>query len=126
MDVREDFLLSRNQSLNADTRVLSVQSHVVCGCVGNRAVVFPLQLLGFDTDFINTVEFSNHTGYPHITGTKMSGSQLEEIVHGLTANQLLDYDIVISGYIGKVVVISANVSSEIIANVLLTLLFHPC
>jgi pyridoxine kinase len=44
--------------------VLSVQSHVVSGCVGNRAAVFPLQLLGFDTDYINSVQFSNHTQYP--------------------------------------------------------------
>lgn len=35
-------------------RVLSVQSHVVSGYVGNRAAVFPLQLLGFDVDFVNS------------------------------------------------------------------------
>ena len=43
-------------------RVLSVQSHVVQGHVGNKCAVFPLQLLGFDVDFVNTVQFSNHTG----------------------------------------------------------------
>jgi hypothetical protein len=43
-------------------RVLSIQSHVVSGYVGNRCAVFPLQLLGFDVDFVNTVNFSNHTG----------------------------------------------------------------
>lgn len=47
-------------------KVLSVQSHVVSGCVGNRAAVFPLQLLGFDTDYINSVQFSNHTQYPTV------------------------------------------------------------
>ena len=36
-------------------RVLSIQSHVVSGYVGNRAAVFPLQLLGFEKDFINSV-----------------------------------------------------------------------
>jgi hypothetical protein len=35
-------------------RVLSVQSHVVSGYVGNRAAVFPLQMLGFDVDFVNS------------------------------------------------------------------------
>lgn len=85
---------------NMDIRILSVQSHVVSGCVGNRAVVFPLQLLGFDVDFINTVEFSNHTGYPNIAGSKMSGDQLQEIVGGLEMNGLCNYDFVISGYIG--------------------------
>lgn len=32
---------------------------------GNRAATFPLQLLGYDVDVINTVQFSNHTGMYH-------------------------------------------------------------
>lgn len=43
-------------------RVLSIQSHVVHGYVGNKAATFPLQLLGFEVDALNTVQFSNHTG----------------------------------------------------------------
>ncbi|WVW84075.1 pyridoxal kinase [Kwoniella bestiolae CBS 10118] len=43
-------------------RVLSIQSHVVSGYVGNRAATFPLQTLGYDVDVVNTVQFSNHTG----------------------------------------------------------------
>jgi len=42
-------------------RVLSIQSHTVHGYVGNKSAVFPLQLLGFDVDPINSVHFSNHT-----------------------------------------------------------------
>ena len=49
-------------------KVLSIQSHVVSGYVGNKAAVFPLQLLGLDVDFINSVQFSNHTGYPSLAG----------------------------------------------------------
>ena len=49
-------------------RVLTVQSHVVYGYVGNKAAVFPLQLLGFEVDAINSVQFSNHTGYPTLRG----------------------------------------------------------
>lgn len=63
-----------------EERVLSIQSHVVSGYVGecrdnrhthgshadvflgNRAATFPLQTLGFDVDVINSVQFSNHTG----------------------------------------------------------------
>ena len=45
-------------------RVFSVQSHVVHGHVGNKCAVFPLQLLGFDVDFVNSVQFSNHAGKP--------------------------------------------------------------
>ncbi|KAK6125395.1 hypothetical protein DH2020_040864 [Rehmannia glutinosa] len=44
-------------------RVLSIQSHTVQGYVGNKSAVFPLQLLGYDVDPINSVQFSNHTGY---------------------------------------------------------------
>jgi pyridoxine kinase len=51
--------------IEGSCRVLSIQSHVVSGYVGNKAAVFPLQLLGFDVDFINSVQFSNHTGYPN-------------------------------------------------------------
>ena len=63
---------------NADTscRVLSIQSHVVSGYVGNKAAVFPLQLLGFDVDFINSVQFSNHTGYPN----KWKASRLLQVL----------------------------------------------
>ncbi len=43
-------------------RILSVQSHVVSGYVGNKSATFPLQLLGFEVDAINSVQFSNHTG----------------------------------------------------------------
>ena len=42
--------------------VLSIQSHVVSGYVGNKCCVFPLQLLGFEVDHISSVQFSNHTG----------------------------------------------------------------
>mgnify|MGYP003387003083 CR=1 FL=1 len=45
-------------------QILSIQSHVVHGKVGNTAAMFPLQLLGFDVHAINSVQFSNHTGYP--------------------------------------------------------------
>ena len=43
-------------------RVLSIQSHVVHGYVGNKCCVFPLQLMGFEVDHICSVQFSNHTG----------------------------------------------------------------
>jgi hypothetical protein len=39
-------------------RVLSVQSHVVSGYVGNKSATFPLQLLGFEVDAINSVQVS--------------------------------------------------------------------
>ncbi|KAF8997877.1 Ribokinase-like protein [Cyathus striatus] len=54
----------------AAERVLSIQSHVVFGYVGGKAAVFPLQCLGYDVDVVNTVNFSNHSGYGKTGGTK--------------------------------------------------------
>lgn len=71
-------------------RVLSLQSHVVHGYVGNKAAVFPLQLLGFDVDPVNSVQFSNHTGYPKFTGQILDGDALWKLVEGLEANLLLN------------------------------------
>lgn len=43
-------------------RVLSAQSHVVHGYVGNKCATFALQTHGIEVDSINTVQFSNNTG----------------------------------------------------------------
>ncbi|XP_078089205.1 pyridoxal kinase-like isoform X2 [Mustelus asterias] len=50
-----------------ECRVLSIQSHVVRGFVGNKSAAFPLQVLGFEVDLVNSVQFSNHTGYTRDT-----------------------------------------------------------
>ena len=84
-------------SMDAPKRVLSIQSHVVHGYVGNRCAVFPLQLLGYEVDFINSVQFSNHTGYPLTRGGIMDGQQLRELVDGLRANGLLEYTHLVTG-----------------------------
>ena len=54
-------------------RFLSLQSHVAYGYVGNRAATFPLQRLGHEVWAVNTVEFSNHTGYGAWRGRTASG-----------------------------------------------------
>ena len=71
--------------------------------VGNKAAVFPLQLLGFDVDFVNSVHFSNHTGYENgLTGDVLQGDQLRDILHGLNNNSLLeDVGYLLTGYIGS-------------------------
>jgi len=83
------------------TRVLSVQSSVVSGYVGNRAAMLPLQLLGFDVDCINSVQFSNHTGYPAVKGTVLKGEELVALTEGLCSNALQQYDYLLTGYIGS-------------------------
>jgi len=85
------------------SRVLSIQSHVVYGYVGNKAAVFPLQLLGFDVDVVNSVHFSCHTGYPEKwEGGVLGGNELESILDGLQRNELLDdTGHLLTGYIGS-------------------------
>lgn len=66
---------------------------------GNRAATFPLQVLGYDVDVINTVQFSNHTGYGHTNGYKVTAAQLDAIFEGLWTNGLVNYARVLTGYI---------------------------
>ncbi len=80
-------------------RVLSIQSHVVHGHVGNKSAIFPLQLLGLEVDFINSVQFSNHTGYKQWRGTVMSGDELWELIEGLEVNGLCNYTHLLTGSI---------------------------
>ena len=84
-------------------RVLSIQSHVVHGHVGNCSATFPLQLLGCDVAAINTVHLSNHTKYSKgIKGQILSGDDLTTVVDGLEANGILpEFTHVITGYIGS-------------------------
>lgn len=78
--------------------VLSIQSSVVHGYVGNKAAIFPLQTLGFEVDPISSCQFSNHTGYPCFTGYRHSGQELLEIRRGLTENNFLrKYSAMLSG-----------------------------
>jgi pyridoxine kinase len=72
--------------------------------VGNKAAVFPLQLLGFDVDFVNSVHFSNHTGYENgLKGDVLQGDQLRQILKGLEDNHLLDnVGYILTGYIGSI------------------------
>lgn len=78
--------------------LLSVQSHVAHGYVGGRAATFPLQYLGWDIDNINTVNFSNHTGYGHFEGSAIKPEELAALLKGLNDIKC-SYDVVISGYI---------------------------
>ncbi|GAB0093896.1 Pyridoxal kinase [Sergentomyia squamirostris] len=85
----------------AEKRVLSIQSHVVHGYVGNKCATFPLQVLGFDVDTINSVQLCNHTGYKHVKGQRMNDSELEEVFSGLVLNDLHGlYSHLLTGYIG--------------------------
>ncbi|HEU4839013.1 MAG TPA: pyridoxal kinase PdxY [Micavibrio sp.] len=81
--------------------ILSIQSHVAFGYVGNRAAILPLQRLGHDVIAINTVQFSNHTGYGGWTGEVFSAEHIGEILGGLEERGVLSQiDGLLTGYLG--------------------------
>lgn len=81
--------------------ILSIQSHVAYGHVGNDAAVFPLQRLGYEVIAINTVQFSNHTGYGAWTGEVFSADHIRDVLLGLQANgALAKVDGILTGYLG--------------------------
>lgn len=81
--------------------ILSIQSWVSYGHVGNASAVFPLQRLGAEVWAINTVQFSNHTGYGAWRGAVYSGDSVREVVDGIADRGVLGRcDAVLSGYVG--------------------------
>lgn len=80
--------------------LLSIQSHVSHGYVGSRAATFPLQMQGWDIDNINTVNFSNHTGYGKIQGKSITIEECKKLFNGLRDIQIVnEYNAIITGYI---------------------------
>ncbi|KAK4463080.1 putative pyridoxal kinase [Cladorrhinum samala] len=58
-----------------------------------------MQLLGCDVAALNTVQFSNHTGYRQWTGSKVSSEEITELYRGLKQSYLDDFDMMLSGYV---------------------------
>jgi len=93
--------------------LLSIQSHVAYGHVGNSAAVFVLQRLGIEVWPIHTVELSNHPGYGAWTGRVSDAAAIRELVDGIAARDVLARcDGVLSGYLG-----AADIGEEILAAV---------
>ncbi|MFL6062297.1 MAG: pyridoxal kinase PdxY [Marmoricola sp.] len=83
-------------------KILSIQSAVAHGHVGNSAAVFPLQRIGHEVLPVFTVQFSNHTGYGAWRGPVLSGHDVGEVVLGIEERgAMADIDLVLSGYQGS-------------------------
>jgi pyridoxine kinase len=81
--------------------VLSVQSRVAYGHVGNAASVFALQRLGIEAWALDTVAFSNHTGHGQWRGAAVPAAVIAELFEGIAALGVLpQLDAVLSGYLG--------------------------
>lgn len=82
--------------------IVSIQSHVAYGHVGNSAAVFPLQRMGVEVWPIHTVQFSNHTGYGEWQGRVFDAGLIRELVGGIEQRGCLgECDGVLSGYMGE-------------------------
>lgn len=81
--------------------ILSIQSSVAYGHVGNSAATFPLMRTGVEVWPVLTVHFSNHTGYPDWAGPMLTGDDVRAVVAGIDARGVLGRcDAVLSGYQG--------------------------
>lgn len=81
--------------------ILSIQSHVTFGHVGNSAAVFPLQRAGHEVWPIHTVNFSNHTGYGDWGGPMIPAEEVTAIVDGIEKRGAFPrIDAILSGYQG--------------------------
>lgn len=82
-------------------KILSIQSAVAYGHVGNSAAVFPLQRIGVEVLPVYTVNFSNHTGYGAWRGPLIAPDDVREVITGIEDRGVLpQIDVVLSGYQG--------------------------
>ena len=82
-------------------KILSIQSAVAYGHVGNSAAVFPLQRIGVEVLPVYTVTFSTHTGYGAWRGPLIAPGDVREVITGIEERGVFgQIDAVLSGYQG--------------------------
>jgi pyridoxine kinase len=82
--------------------ILSIQSQVAWGHVGNAAAVFPLQRLGAEVWAVPTVLFSNHPGHGGFRGQPVAPALISDLVAGMAERGALPgCDAVLAGYLGS-------------------------
>lgn len=94
--------------------VISIQSQVVFGHVGNSAAVFPMQAAGLEVAAIPTVIFSNTPHYPTLRGRSLDPDLFADLLLGARERGLPERaDYIVSGYIGSVEV--ARLTADFVA-----------
>lgn len=92
--------------------ILSIQSSVAYGHVGNSAAVFPLQRIGHEVWPVYTVNFSNHTGYGAWGGPMIPAADVRDVISGIdNLGKLGQVDAVLSGYQGGADIADAIIDS---------------
>ncbi|MFV0405475.1 MAG: pyridoxal kinase PdxY [Propioniciclava sp.] len=81
--------------------ILSIQSTVAYGHVGNSAAAFPLMRLGHEVWPVITVHFSNNTSYAGYRGPLLRPEDVREVVAGIDDLGVLgETNAVLTGYQG--------------------------
>jgi pyridoxine kinase len=89
--------------------VISIQSQVAFGHVGNSAAVFPLQMHGIDVIAVPTTLLSNRPGYPTIRGRVLDAPLVADLLRGIEERGVVDAcKMILSGYLG-----SAEIAAEV-------------
>jgi pyridoxine kinase len=82
--------------------VISVQSQVAYGHVGNSAAVFPMQMHGIDVIAVPTTLLSNRPGYPTIRGRVCDAQLVADLLLGIEERGAVDTaKVILSGYLGS-------------------------
>ena len=82
--------------------VISIQSQVAYGHVGNSAAVFPMQMHGIDVIAVPTTLLSNRPGYPTIRGRVLDAELVADLLLGVEERGALDAaNMILSGYLGS-------------------------
>lgn len=82
--------------------VISIQSQVAFGHVGNSAAVFPMQLHGIDVTAVPTTLLSNRPGYPTIRGRVLEAQLVADLLLGIEERGAVEASrMILSGYLGS-------------------------
>src|SRR4029434_9935172 len=82
--------------------VISIQSQVAWGHVGNSAAVFPMQMHGIDVTAVPTTLLSNRPGYPSIRGRVLDAQLVADLLRGIWERGAVEAcDMILSGYLGS-------------------------
>jgi pyridoxine kinase len=82
--------------------VISIQSQVAFGHVGNSAAVFPMQMHGIDVIAVPTTLLSNRPGYPTLRGRVLDAQLVSNLLLGVEERGALDAcRMIVSGYLGS-------------------------
>ncbi len=96
--------------------ILSIQSAVVCGHVGNSVAALPLERLGFEVWRLDTVTFSNHPGHGRFRGRVVPAAELKDLLEGVDElGALPRCRGILTGYLGEAA--SAEVAEDAIGRV---------